>query len=214
MDRAQASSPVRASRSSLARPERAVRSLESRRRMRVAQCRMESEPRPALLRCHGCGGSFEAIEGPTHRYMESSPGCWRAYGEVLAREYEERAYWPGHRLTTDTYAVQHPGRPQRVAIQSVALHLMSLHVVLELGASEERALRFLTTAVERAGTLRWLEPPAALGSLTIADVHAARGPRQHVELVHAWARSTWGAWQAHHDTIRGWASGMGARRAD
>lgn len=41
--------------------------------------------------CVGCGGLFPEMDGPTHRYMESSPGCWAAYGEVLARERGARA---------------------------------------------------------------------------------------------------------------------------
>ena len=35
-----------------------------------------------------------------------------------------------HRLSVDTYAVQHPGVPERRSIQSVAVHLMCLCLVL------------------------------------------------------------------------------------
>jgi Family of unknown function (DUF5946) len=66
--------------------------------------------------CIGCG--VPAIDGPTHRYMESSPGCWHAYGEVLAQEYSDEAFRAAHRLTSDTCAVQHPGRPSPQSIRS------------------------------------------------------------------------------------------------
>jgi hypothetical protein len=66
------------------------------------------------------------VEGPVHRYLESSPGCWRLYGEVLAREYSDLAFWAAHRLTVDSYAVQHPGRSSPQTIQSVCVHLLSL----------------------------------------------------------------------------------------
>ena len=39
-----------------------------------------------IERCLGCGAELPVFAGPVHRYMESSPGCWAAYGEVLARD--------------------------------------------------------------------------------------------------------------------------------
>ena len=76
--------------------------------------------------CPGCGALFEERAGPTHRYMESSPACWAAYGEVLAREYSDQAFYAVHRMSVDTYAVQHPGQPSPQTIQSVAVHLIRL----------------------------------------------------------------------------------------
>src|ERR1700688_1721358 len=61
------------------------------------------------MRCIGCQAEFARIDGPTHEYVLSSPGCWAAYGEVLAREYRDYRLARLHRLTVDTYAVQHPG---------------------------------------------------------------------------------------------------------
>ena len=73
--------------------------------------------------------------------MESSPSCWAAYGEVLAREYNDPAFMAAHRLTVDAYAVQHPGRPSPQSIQSVALHLISLCLVLEQELYHRAAIR-------------------------------------------------------------------------
>jgi len=53
---------------------------------------------------------------------------------VLAREYSEPAYFGVHQLTVDTYAVQHPGVAERRSIQSVALHLITLSLMVERGA--------------------------------------------------------------------------------
>ena len=61
------------------------------------------------MRCLGCGGEFREMDGPTHPYVLSSAGCWAAYGELLALEYEDRTYAVVNRLSVDTYAVQHPG---------------------------------------------------------------------------------------------------------
>ncbi len=158
----------------------------------------------AMINCMGCGGSFADIEGPTHRYMESSPGCWAAYGEVLAREYSDQAYFKVHRLTVDTYAVQHPGQFSAQSIQSVAVHLISLCLLLERGIEMARATAAIQAAVEHKESYIWLAPPSSLGSMTIADVHGAKDAEEHKRLVRAWAASAWSAWSPHHETIHRW----------
>ena len=87
---------------------------------------------PMIDKCFACGGSFVAVEGPTHQYMASSPGCWNAYGEVLAREYENPMLFGAvHRLTVDAYALQHPGdASDRRARQSVWVHYAALYLSL------------------------------------------------------------------------------------
>lgn len=161
-----------------------------------------------LVRCIGCGGLVPDIEGPTHRYMESSPGCWQAYGDVLAREYVDPDFRAVQRMTSDTYAVQHPGRPSPVAIQSVCGHLMSLCLVLEKGAPYSTANRALAAAVQEKIDFVWLTPPRSLGPITIMDVSPAASAAEHADQVRVWAESTWSAWAEHHDTIRRWASGF------
>jgi hypothetical protein len=50
--------------------------------------------------------------GKPHKYIGAVAGCWEIYGEILAKEYGEYGYPElTHRLTVDTYAVQHPGTP-------------------------------------------------------------------------------------------------------
>ncbi len=95
-----------------------------------------------LSKCHGCGALVKDLPGGPHKYIGASAGCWGVFGEVLAREYGEFAYPdPTHRLTVDTYAVQHPGKPGRQAIQSVNVHLMGLYLVLEQGLNGPQATR-------------------------------------------------------------------------
>jgi len=67
-----------------------------------------------LVRCFGCGGLFPDVSGPTHRYMEATPGCWAAYGEVLARQYVDAGYATAGQMTVDAYAVQHPGTASQI----------------------------------------------------------------------------------------------------
>lgn len=158
----------------------------------------------AHIRCIGCGGLVPDVEGPTHRYLESSPGCWRVYGEVLAREYSDAALQPIHRLTVDSYAVQHPGRPNPQSIQSVCVHLLSLCLTVERGLEPAYATRVMGAAVRPKGRFVWLDPPASLGAITVVEVAAAQTMEAHAETVRAWARSAWAAWTAHHDRVRAW----------
>lgn len=155
--------------------------------------------------CPGCGVLLPELEGPTHDYMESSPACWAIYGEVLAREYSDITYRAVHRLTVDAYAAQHPGGASPQAIQSVAAHLVSMHLMLELGYSASRATAVLHEAVERGG-FEWLERPVTPGALTIAHVAEATTAMEHIERVHEWATSVWTAWSAHHPQVRSWAA--------
>lgn len=153
----------------------------------------------------GCKGLFPRIEGPTHEYMQSTPGCWAAYGRVLAREYEDRRFFAVHRLTVDAYAVQHPGVPSRQSIQSVGVHLVRLCLFLEHGLTPERANDAMLAAAKHKAQYHWLEPPASLGPLTVADLEPAADAEAHVALVRAWAAQMWDVWAPHHDTVRGWA---------
>ena len=157
-----------------------------------------------MIRCIGCGGLVPRMEGPTHRYLESSPGCWHVYGEVLSREYTDPAFAALHRLTVDSYAVQHPGRPSPQSIQSVCVHLMSLCLVLERGVDVGYATRAMQAAVREKNRFVWLTPPPSLGAVTVVDVAAASTPAQHNPKVRIWAESAWSAWAEHHATVRGW----------
>jgi hypothetical protein len=137
--------------------------------------------------------------------MDASPGCWHVYGQVLSREYSYPAFGVMHRLTVDSYAVQHPGRPSAQAIQSVSVHLISLCLVLERGLAAAYATRVLGAATRTKERFFWITPPTSLGEVTVADVAEVATPLQHEERVRAWAHAAWYAWAEHHTTIRGWA---------
>ena len=162
----------------------------------------------SLERCSGCGGLFPAGSGPTHRYMASSPGCWAAYGETLAREYADPARFAVHRLTVDAYAAQHPGEPSPQSVQSVAVHLVSLCLVVERSHTPDQATAALRRATQDKARFRWLEPPDGRGTLTAADMHRAESTEEHTTLVRAWAADVWAAWSEHHATVRAWAAAV------
>ncbi|MFO7697797.1 MAG: DUF5946 family protein [Anaerolineae bacterium] len=164
-----------------------------------------SDPNARTVRCPGCGALVPDHDGATHPYIGASAGCWALFGEVMAREYGEYRYPAVHALTVDTYAAQHPGTPSRRSIQSVALHLMGLHLALERGYDAQRVIAERQRALRGGATYTLLEPPAEMGPLTILDVHAARDLAEHESVVRRWAASVWAAWAPHHAQIREWA---------
>jgi len=157
-----------------------------------------------LRKCFSCGGEFPDIDGPVHRYMESSAGCWAVYGEVLAREYSDPSFFEVHRLTVDAYAVQHPGSKDRQSIQSVGVHLIRLCLFLEQGLSPENANDAMLSAGKNKKYFTYLEPPLNLGAITAKDIANAKSADEHKDIVKKWAESAWDAWSIHHDTIRKW----------
>ena len=161
-----------------------------------------------LQPCVGCGAVVPDSDGPAHRYLGASPGCWRLYGEVLGREYVDyERFAPVHRLTVDAYAAQHPGTPSPKAIGSVGVHLVRLHLQLERGLPHDRAnAAMLEISSRLKEDFVWLDPPASLGNVTVLDVLDAPDPDEHMARVRGWAASVWEAWAPHHETVRLWAA--------
>ena len=151
--------------------------------------------------CPGCGLVRGPAEGPTHPYIIASPGCWARFGELLAAGLAA----PGSgQLVTDTYAVQHPGVPERRAVQSVAVHLVSLCASLERGWPPERAPHLLRRALARPAGWRWLNPALPLGRITVSDVAESPSPDERGRRARAWAQDLWSAYSMHHSEIRQW----------
>lgn len=165
---------------------------------------------PSHSLCPGCGVSLVPTDGPTHRYLESSPACWAKYGELLAREYSDPRYMAAHQLTVDAYAIQHPGTPSPQSIQSVCLHLISLYAALEreIPASLMPALR---KQCVHSNAFSWLEPPANRGVLTVLHALTAQTADEHIERVREWAESAWDAWQTYRPLVVRWFDGYSDR---
>ncbi|WP_143452332.1 DUF5946 family protein [Lacimicrobium alkaliphilum] len=163
-------------------------------------------------KCFSCGGVYPDIDGPVHRYMNSSPGCWSVYGEVLAREYSDPVYFEVHRLTVDAYAVQHPGSTDRQSIQSVGVHLVRLCLFLEHGLTADKANNAMLEAGKNKNSFIFIDPPKHFGSITAADVNKVSSVEEHKAIVRDWAQTAWEAWSMHHDTIREWLPNQALHR--
>jgi hypothetical protein len=156
--------------------------------------------------CPGCGLVLPVHAGPTHAYMGASPACWRLYGQASTLSWGSADDLPLPRLVADAYGAQHPGRRQVRAVQSVAVHLMGLCLILERGALAERHFAPVRRREHERTTLDlyWLDPPRPNGTLTVRGPVQAAGRAEHAASVEAWARDVWAAWRPHHETVRGW----------
>jgi hypothetical protein len=159
----------------------------------MAQKSPEPLPEP-LEQCPECGA-------PT---PGGRAGCQRLFDEVLAREFGDYRYGREHRLTVDAYSLQHPAEYMRSA-KSYAAHLTGAYAALERldAADVNRAVRTWLNGprtLQRPG-----DPPRQeRGALTIAHVHEAAEPEEHVRRVREWALSAWEAWHSYHDLARLW----------
>ena len=161
--------------------------------------------------CIGCGPTVPRIEGPTHRYMTAAPGCWARYGELSGTLAASPKLQSARQFTVDAYAAQHPGTPNPQAIQSVAVHLMSLYAYLERGQSVAAAPQLLQRAASAKGVYHWLTPPSFRCSRTVFDLPRPGAGPVVTAAAKEWAESVWGAWRAHHSQVAAWFAQYASR---
>lgn len=158
-----------------------------------------------LTHCHICNAQIPDIQGPVsdHTYIPQSPGCWKLYTDVLAKEYGEWGYPDIHRLTVDCYAAQHPTLQSNAkSAQSVQVHLLGIYLWIENGMSSAQITKVIGDVVSKnKGEFRWIEPPKHLGGITIADVWKAIDLNEHKIIVNQWAHSVWDAWDDTHPPL-------------
>ena len=148
--------------------------------------------------CPNCGALLPVMDSPTHRYIGASPACWAIYSALNAGE-PPIAPTPYNALLVDAYAAQHYGVPSPQAIQSVAVHLITMYGILEQGQSIERAIWLRTRPLRDGKTAKqsrfhWLTPPIFAGSLTVADIVQAPTPAARAVVVTQYVESVWSIW--------------------
>ncbi len=158
-----------------------------------------------LAACPGCGDRLPEIDGARHPYVGASSACWTRFAELSATLPQGGT--PLRRLVTDAYMVQHPGVPERRAIQSVGVHLVGLCLVLEGGLPPDDLSATIQRLLARPPAWRWLDPPEPNGLLTMASLEAARreGGRVLADAIDAYVRGVWDAWAAHHAQVVAWS---------
>jgi hypothetical protein len=175
-----------------------------------------------LSPCPGCGALFPEIEGPTHRYVGASAGCWALFnrtvttGESGTADLVAQSEIPGipvrvpalgdmpllEALIGDAYGVQHHGGESPQAIQSVAVHLLNIHGILSGRTTQPRWP--IGRALRTRGVFHKLEPPAPGSALTIR--HLCPGGGVAVPVTRGqYVVSVYEAWMAlHRSTVEQW----------
>ena len=175
-----------------------------------------------LSPCPGCGALFPHFEGPTHRYIGSSAGCWALFtwsvatggpdatGLVMqSRIPENLVRVPAHSdtppldsLLGDAYGAQHHGEDSPQAIQSVAVHLLNLHGIIS-GKTTHPGWP-IGRALRTRGVFHKLKPPALGSALTIRHLFPGGGVVTPVTRSQ-YVASVYEAWMAlHRSTVEQW----------
>jgi hypothetical protein len=158
--------------------------------------------------CVGCRGEVPDINGPIHRYMTASPGCWQAYTGLLGGGLPPS---PAAGLTVDAYAVTHPGVPGPQSTPSVWVHLLTLCFVLERRWPVERAIHLRRVGADAFSGWPWLAPPDSMGPVSAIDVAAALAAGDGtaaITLTQRWVAGAWDAWGDHHRAVRARADAL------
>lgn len=125
--------------------------------------------------------------------------------EIMDREFSDLRCWNGHQFTVDAYASQHVGnREDPRALNSVNIHLASLHAYFEKGWADDDLpdLRSRFSQYYKGkGLLEWLDPPLSMGDLTIFELWENVNPDLHEQTARQWAESVWKAWTPMHDRV-------------
>jgi hypothetical protein len=154
-------------------------------------------------KCFACGADVAETNGPVHAYMPAAPGCWDLYCSLqdwktsLAGDEGVNT----SQQIVDAYAAQHADNHDRRNRQSVAVHLMSLCASQEHGLPGAR-LRSLIGSWTHTDYPALLPRPSSY-PITVRDVSDANGLLRP-GIAASWAKSTWRAWWAHHEEVRGW----------
>ena len=166
---------------------------------------------PPLEHCPGCDARLPKSDGATHRYIGASSACWEIFAALSNGGEPPLAPAPLNDLLRDAYAAQHPGgTPSDQAIQSVAVHLLTLYGVLVRGVAPENALWIRLRGV-RDGSIpkhkrfAWLTPPSFAETLTVVEIVQASTPEARTELATQYIKSIWATWAHEHEkTISEW----------
>lgn len=138
--------------------------------------------------CDDCGA---VVQG-------GKSGCLESFEAILAREFSDYRYGRIHRLTVDTYSLQHPDK-YMLSGKSFAAHLTGMCAALE----HEDALVINQVVQKWLSTNPTIEKPVHIpeqrGVLNITYIRSAADADEHVGRVREWAKDAWDAWSEHHE---------------
>jgi hypothetical protein len=157
----------------------------------------------SLAACFVCGAPVPDINGPVHKYVPSSPGCWRTFGEVQADEMTRFGYPPAHRLVVDAYMAQHPGDgSDRRDRQSVFVHLAGLCAVIDMEMPAPVVTNAFRRLLARHEGFPRLQRGPDPGALTVLHMVGAADLDDYERRAREWGQAVWASWDAHQAAVR------------
>lgn len=163
-------------------------------------------------RCPDCKVELPKLsaDAPTHRYLGASASCWALFSNIHNAGEPPIAPHPLMSLFIDAYAAQHHGVPSPQAINSVAVHLLTLHAVLTQQLDVSQALWVRRRALENKATgkherFHWLTPPDFAGCVTVLDIANAPTPEGRAETAVSYIHQVYERWAKEHSpTLTQW----------
>jgi hypothetical protein len=177
---------------------------------------------PVLSPCPGCGALFPPFDGPTHRYVGASAGCWALFSWALVSAGTDAVGLaaqsripdrpvpvpalsdtpPIDMLCGDAYGVQHHGNDSPQAIQSVAGHLLNIHGIISGKTTRPRWA--IDRALRTRGVFHKLAPPALGSALTFRHFFPGGGVVTPIARSQ-YVVSVYESWMAlHRSTVEQW----------
>ncbi len=155
--------------------------------------------------CPDCGIELPVSNGLGHPYIGASPSCWELYSYLLVGEPSVAPTQFGI-LLNDAYCVQHHGvstKPQ--AIQSVAIHLLTLYGVLGLGHKNAKWVRDRLLRADYRNRFTWLTPPKDNQAMTILQIIEGNSPQGRAALLEQYITTVYNSWvERHEPTLADW----------
>lgn len=159
-----------------------------------------------IVTCPGCGLGHEALDLEPVNNLDATGECAQAFGGISAPFYTKIALVPQRQYVVDAYACQHPSSSNRRAVQSTALSLMTLDLVLSVGLDVALGPRLHQQMMRKHPAVFFpLAKPDLADTLTYRHLTRAQAQQKSLErAARQWAESVWQAWRGHHGQVRQW----------
>jgi hypothetical protein len=162
--------------------------------------------------CSGCGAVLPLSQTgrPVHNYVDASASCWLVFSQLTGLGEPMLAQRVTNSLIVDAYLCQHHGNPSPQAIQSVAVHLLALYGVLQVGLEPSQTLwiRQRATRPERkkiTDRFYWLAPPDWINCPTLAQAIEQPTAEKRADEVEVYVLTVWQRWSdLHLSTLQLW----------
>lgn len=128
--------------------------------------------------------------------------CKEMFDEILAKEFSDFNYGRVHRLTVDSYSLQHPD-PYMVSAKSFAAHLTGMCCTM-MYDNDQQLMRLLQRWLNGNRVLIKPDLLEGLGSLNISHIMDSKDGPHHQSLVREWAAKVWEAYTPYHDLAQEW----------